>query len=584
MIPPVVQLNPQNQDYEGPILELYGITPKKDHSYFFSQPPTVQELVNKELVAKYRKNLSLDITRSTFEETRIQAAGFLSEISSRTGSVKNTSAYAIAAGFATNQTPHDTVKGDFVDLFADPQIRKSIIDNYTSGIRYAEIINHICSLEARIAMQNQKVDPLRVCREFEPIEQIIREGRGISWNDLGWGINERLIREGPEDESTKYIRAQGLWTRLCRSPGGDVICNPILGPSHPDLNSALVLADLALIGSISFVPCDGPYVGTTKDEGLRNQVALLKTAIELIEKHPLVYTHPDGNYLLSDNSYVRQHMVEEAKKRVGITLKPHPPTETGERAKYFYEKEGVKIFRVFDPRDTESLPKAIAEIRKHCPDAVIIASQVTGVASAKRCYEAGANAVILNIGDGGHCSTASGMHMIPNNPITFYRIQLEQSLRELGIILDGGVGAGWIMALAMGATGAMKHGSLIGGTINQTPCFHGLIDPSTGKYVKLYSGEAAPRNKYRGGNLDPTGEPDNEEGKDSHVDIYDNPLGTTVSEIMYRDFHRALAKQLGFWRATRVEQLAQWECPVVLLPTSGARQMAAPHYKGGSRV
>lgn len=554
--------------------------PSVSDAYFASLPPAHKPLVTPQQGQEYSVDANVESYLARLEFHQSTACTFLHQLASATPDPRFIhSTASIVTGLGLERTPYDSVKGQAISIMSDPSLRNVAIGHFTRSLRYMEVLTHPVVLEARLAMLHAPT-PERPRRQIAPIEAAILKGQGLTWADLGWGINDRADN-GIEEESTTNIRCQGLWSRLTFSKDRPIVASPILAPSHPDLVSMLSIATCTILGSYSFVPGDGPYLGRSEREGLRAQMTSVKAAFQMIEMHPLMITHGQGHEQLSNGEYVRQHLVREARQRVGVTLKAHPPEAAAARAKELYAM-GVRCFRVFDPRDTKALPKAIEAVRRECPEAFIIASQITSPSSGKSCATAGADMLIMNIGDGGHCSTASGTGMIPNNPVSYYRVQQCPELARLGIVLDGGMGPLWVMAMGLGASGTMKHGSLLGGTIEQCPCLIVLLDPATGNFVKLQSGEAAQRTKHRGYNVDVAGQPANVEGIDSHVRLFSNPLGATVPEIMYRDLLRGAAKQLGFWQAEALEQLQMWDAPVILMPTEAALRMAAPHFSHGA--
>ncbi|MCB0336168.1 MAG: IMP dehydrogenase, partial [Bdellovibrionales bacterium] len=548
--------------------------------FLYQRPPSATPFVEPELIREYRKDAAPSHDPERNKALRIEAGTFLQDLHRRTPrDVEGVDSKAIAQGFGLERTPYDAEKGAALDLWQDPSYRDLIKSLYTQQLQYMELQTHPSLLEARLAMQNSIEhagnSELRPKRTIEIFEQKIAQKIAITWENVGWGIPERLYDSAEaEDESTTAIRAQGTYSHICNSPDGPIVALPIVAPSHPDLMGSLVQAEHALVGGLTFVPCDALF--SDNKTGLRWQKESLKATYEILRSHPLLVTHRHGNRVLSNGQSVRQHLFLEARKRIGVTLKPHPVENSAERAKELYETYGVTLFRVFDPRDTKSLPQTIEAVRKATNDkATIIGSQVTGVESARACYNAGAQAIVMNIGEGGHCSTSSGTHQIPSNFLTFYRIQRDGPA-DLGIILDGGVGKGWVLGLALGASAAMKHGSLIGSTIQQAPCFIALKG-SDGLLYKLQSGEAAKRNKYRSGNqFDVASNLKNVEGVDRAFQIF-NGLSATVAERLDVDFLAPCAKQLAFCGATHLHQFMQWQEPVLWEPTSETRIKAAPH-------
>lgn len=542
----------------------------------FSRPPSIDPLIDDALIRSYKDYSHTLMTVERYKELKCASGTFLAQIWNQTANPETSVFSQIASGFGLERTPYDTQKGTAINLLSDRRNREMVIDFMAQSLFYMEQLTHPSILETRLAMLKMGTKG-RIPRNILLFDKFIEEQTGIAWDNIGWGTNERNRIDGVPDESTSVIKAHGTWSFVSPSSSNPLVANYLIGPPHPDLVSSLLLANLGLIGSLSYIPCDSQY-SYNHPNGLRAQIECLKRTIEILDIHPLIQTHKFGDYILSNGESVRQHIYKEAHARIGVTLKPYPTPESLRRAKIFYDRYGIKNFRIFDPRDSpNALPTTIEAIKKEIGDsAFIMGGQCTGVQSANNCYNAGANAVSIGIGDGGHCKTASGSGLTANNPITGYRIQRDCS-PELGVISEGGVGEKTTLTIALGFNAGIKHGSLIEGTLEQSPCFIGITD-STGKNYKLYSGEAAKRNKHRGGEIDSLGNPRNVEGIDSHVECFGNSYGTSVPEIYTQHFLTATAKQIAFVGANSLMQYSQWETPVVWSPTSEATIMAAPHY------
>lgn len=569
--------------------------PRQD--YLDSRPPRTDSLATPDTLREYKRALDPSLYRANYGELRGQAGTFFHTLLSMMGH-DPCSRYPLfknlAAGFSIEATPADSIKGDthLINLLDDRALREQAMREMARGIHYSHILTHPTVLQSRL---NLLASPLakngRIPLSIPFIEDAIKDRKALTWEDLGWALNERkwILHENEvEDVRTSDIRAEGMWVPISSVEGRVVVAKPILGNSHHAMMNSWSLAELALLGSFGFVSCDGVYGSKEKlpngrSKGLEAQYICAKTALDIIDQHPMLFSHPNRSHILSNGETVVKHLVKEARKRVGVTFKPGNPEEAAERASFLANELGITTFRIFDPRDTKGLADTVAAVanrlaKEGFSDAVIFAGQVVGVEEAVRCNNAGADAYIINIGDGGHCSTASGTKMIPNNVINWYEIQREPSLKHVGIIVDGGVGEIWTELIG-GITGSMKHQSLIGGTLQQTPGILVIRDIRTGRLGKLLSGEAGKRTKFEGRNFDPTGMPLHVEGIDGHTWLYWNDFGTTMSEIMFRRFETAAAKGMSFLNAQKLIDFFQWENRPLVLPTSAAIKMSAPTFR-----
>ncbi len=560
-------------------------------SHIYTTPPQYESLLDpkSQIVRDYRMASSYSYNPRAIKDLRVDAGTLLSYIRSMGSNDPSSESFMeIARGLAFRRTPHDYKKGPAIDVYTVPELKQKVIAEYASNLAYMRLMTMPSVLEGRLEML-RRGSPGRYPRRNQYFDNHIANKTAITWKNIGWGIPERDLEHKVDDESTTFARSQGMWSHIYSASDSQMVASPVCGPSHPDLLSPLAMADLALCGSFSFVPCDAIYSSGKgpNGAGLKAQIEFVKATQNILKNHPLILNHPYGNHVLSDGKTVSRHLYDEAIKRIGVTLKPHPTQDSVERAKRLYNECGVTLFRVFDPRDTQMLPRTIEavseleartveEVREVQPDQIIpIASQVTGVNSAMRCRDAGARVIVLNIGEGGFCSTSSGTGMIPSNLLTFYRIQRELH-EDTGIIVDGGVGNTWVLALALGATATMKHASLIGGTVQQVPIFTAIDEG--GSYYKLASGEAAKRTKFLSNSqTDLVGDPRNVEGVDGAQEFLVDGMSMSIGKRLDQNFYTPAAKQLVFCGTSNLAAYMDWLDPVIWEPTSEAMIMAAPH-------
>ena len=555
-----------------------------------SRAPEAPSLLSADEIADYSRHVKAVPTPERWQELRIAGGTLLSRIERMSPRDPERATWQeIARNYGIDRTPYDSVQGPAIHLMQDPELRRRVIAGYADNLMRMERLTLPSVLMARMRMVEAGAVG-RPNREIDYFERMLESTtrRALSWDDIGWGIPERRsLVPGSEDfetapnQSTTAIHAHGMWSHIGRHLNGSPrVGLAVLGCSHPDLMTPLAVAEQAIIGMDSFVPTDGPW-GREEGLGLRAKKEFVRATMDLIEHHPLILTHQFRDFEIAERMTLARHLVSEAKRRVGVTLKPHPPEEAAEQAKQLHEELGVKVFRIFDPRDTPSLPVSVNKVRKAVgDDCFIYASQVTGIESAKACLEAGANAVIMNIGDGESCTTASGTGMIASNLLNFYRVQRDLD-PSMGIIVDGGVGKKTGLALRLGATGSMKHGSILGGTLHQGPVLIGIHDKETGEIHWFQSGEAAKRNKAR---AFPQAQRrsarlTNVEGVDGHRTW--NPRDGNLpgfTMLLEHNILQPLAKEIAFSGGNHLAGVMQWVDPVFWEATSSAAHRAGAHF------
>lgn len=548
--------------------------------YLADSPQPLPPYCSPELMAAFRRDTRVEKLAARSEEFRVASTTFLTDVAGwGCRNPANPSFDALAAGLATTTTRYDTAKGPVINVMQHPALRDAYIAQYARGLFYLLGLTHLSSLTARHNMLHEANVPENVPRRDALLETSIDRREALTWDDYRWTPTERLGDPATEEDArTTEVRAQGLWSRMATYKGRPIINGPIVGNSDPHYTCALG-ADLAFLAPF-YIPADGLHAD--KELGLKAQIAFLEYSMRVLANHPILWLHPHGHEEFCNTGMtVRQHLLTEANKRVGVTLKVDDLKDVERRVKVMVHEYGRRSFRLFDPRSTYNLPRATEIVAKELEkagfsDCMIASSLVIGEGMAIACYRAGANVVVLNTTDGDRCSTASGTDMIANNPANAFKIQANPILAPVGKLLDGGVQQGWVPLTALGFHGALKHGSLVGGTIHQTPGLHAIWDTATKSPCKPDPGEAARSSKEKARNLDPTGLPEMVEGIDRHRTVFGNEAGTTWPEVMWSSFYRAGAKICCFLGVKNLEALRRWHTPVFLKPTEAAKKKAAP--------
>ncbi len=433
------------------------------------------------------------------------------------------------------------------------------------GFFYAQLLTHPAILQARILMQEAGYSPLPG-KKIPLFERLSRDNVAATYEDFGLQPQQPLPDDGVQ-ESVSRIIAQGCFSWISRNHVGF----PTTSNSMPCTNSAEALAELALLGTFACIPTDG-HLAT-----LESRLSLVRSAQRAIEEHPVVQYHKHKDHVLSNGKTVQ----EELKSRTSFlvaTLKQDPRTIVQE-AKAFYEA-GIRVFRVYDAGSTNqlygapySLHTEVAALKDQLPsDITVLAGQVVGPDQGRRLVAAGADGLIVGIGEGGICTTPVVASLASNNISVVY--QLCKAGLGVPIFCDGGVGNAAGVAFAMGASASMASRRIIGGTIEQTPSLYWIN--RDGQRQKPYAGEASEVTKIEGGNLTMVGDAYNVEGISSFVDM--NDAYPTIARLYLANL-AGLAKVLRFSRARSLTDLQQRpNNNGIKIFSPGARAAAGAHH------
>ncbi len=433
------------------------------------------------------------------------------------------------------------------------------------GFFYTQLLTHPAILQGRILMQGAGYVPLPG-KEIPLFEQLNCDYVASTYEDFGLQPQQPLPDDGVE-ESVSRIIAQGCFSWISRNHVGF----PTTSNSMPCTNSAEALAALSLIGTFACIPTDG-HLAT-----LESRLSLVRSAQRAIEEHPVVTYHKHRDYELSNGRTVQ----EELKSRTSFlvaTLKQDPRTIV-EEAKAFYA-EGIRVFRVYDAGSTNqlygaphSLHSQVTALKDQLPsDITVLAGQVVGPDQGRLLVEAGADGLIVGIGEGGICTTPVVASLASNNIMVVY--ELCKAGLPVPIFCDGGVGNAAGVAFSMGASASMASRRIIGGTIEQTPSLYWI--KRDGQLQKPYAGEASEVTKIEGGNLTMVGDPYNVEGISSFVDM--NEAYPSIARLYLANL-AGLAKVLRFSRARSLTHLQQRpNNNSIKIFSPGARAAAGAHH------
>lgn len=465
----------------------------------------------------------------------------------------------MATGEMPIVTPFDVAKGD-----VHPLPDKIIIPILASRHFDIEDQTHPARLESQIALQTRGFIP--VASKSIPVFD------GLIGNTLNtfddFALKPRAASVSQQmDERTLAIHASGLMTWTSTKMVTSITNG---GSMHATIGS-FSMATLGLLGAMSFAPADSHW------RDVNAQLRMIQRARELVRADPIISEHAFKDHKLSTGQTVSEFLIERADKCIGATIKPDDKAVAN--AKLLYEN-GVRLFRIYDPGATNKLIETVSALRSALgDDAILLAGQVlddgncSSVEQAFALEAAGADGLIVGIGDGEMCSTSTTADISGDNPKVGY--QIVRAGVKLPLIFDGGVGNKNGVAIAIGAAGRLSSRGLIGGTIEQPPLHWYPGATPKGQWRKNYGGEAGSATKWGGGMMDRQGRPFNVEGVEGEV-----ALDVRAGSIAYRMFlfHQAFAKSLRFQRLLSAEALQHLPEPPIRILSARAAEKAAPHH------
>lgn len=414
------------------------------------------------------------------------------------------------------------------------------------------LLTHPTRMNAIRQMEKTPYKPI-IQKQIDKFDELIRTKHSVTFLDFGLDVQEpnepSNIKQENTDPSAQRILAEGLfsWT----TP--KMVTLPYQLSSMPDLSGPHALATIALTQGFGFIPIDSLW------SNVNNQLKVADRAFELLENDPVLFNHPEKDFIL-----------ERARKLVGATLKTDPKDAVS-RAKILWNA-GIRTFRVYDPRSLGRLEETVEEVKQQLgDDAIIFAGQVLGPDQAHRLADKGANALICGIGEGGICDTPSEAAIVANNLLNGYEI-IKSGL-SIPLLFDGGIGRRTPLAISVGAAGVLKSQAI--GTGIEKPPFMWWHKLENGKLASPYSGEAAGRTKWLGGKTDFMGRPLFVEGKDEYVIL--NPLSPSIATNVYF-LLQGLATSLVFQRVSSLRELQELPNPDIWSQSNNAAYTSSIHH------
>ncbi len=494
------------------------------------------------LSARIPENVFKDLERRYTDQARRRQSELETLSEQEKGHLQATGEYPI-------QTPYDAIQG--FPGFLPPEVVGRALATRHCDI---EVLVHPARMRSLQEEEGQGYDPIRE-KHIPVLDAAIEKGETVSFGDFGFGIrtaeeiaNERGINPKDVEDSANELLATGThsWTTDRRPT------IPYMLSSTPDVVGAHTLATIGTIQGMGFVPVDSIWNDSD------NQVRMWVRAMELLHDDLALQGNPERDYILSRAQYL-----------IGATLKANPQ-DVRKRAPILF-KQGVRTFRIYDPRSFPRMIEATNELRQLFGDeTTIITGQTIGVDQAHEAVDAGANAVIVGVGEGGICKTPAEASLAVDNLLTGY--QVVRSGLLVPVIYDAGVGPKTAIALGIGAGGVMKS-QAIGKGIEKPPYMYWWDQPD-GSYVSLYSGEAAARTKHLGGKFDRLGRPIFVEGADEIVS-FNRDVPSTATALYY--LLQSLATALVFQRGT-INDIQHDPSPDIRRPSSNAIYGGTVHH------
>jgi hypothetical protein len=425
------------------------------------------------------------------------------------------------------------------------------------------ILNHPTRIQSLQAFIRNGYRP-PVEKHIPLIEDAINRNHALDFDDIALMLDEPDNPYAQTEDSARKIMSHGPYTWLA----DNLAAIPYVLSSMPDVSNSLSIATHILSGGLAFVPFDSLW---NKPE---YQNIVVKRAWEIIEHDPVLQNHPEREFLLM-----------HYKRLLAPTIKVN---KEGVDTMIAYVRQGITTFRFYDARPRSNNMIALAdEIRKRLSDREFddIRPQITAFFGQMR----GPNISreisnrlrdfigigrIIGIGGGGICSTPKESNQHVKNVNDGYRmIRADPAFPTL---FDGGVGSGLPVVLAMGGSGALKSGALLGGCIEQPPClwYYRIGDNDLAKNL---AGEANGRTKQGGGKVDFLNRALFEEGASGYE--FMRPHALTQTDNVY-SLLQSLPTAMVFAYVTDVFGYWSWEHPPIGDASELAKKRASVHQHG----
>ncbi|MBI5449289.1 IMP dehydrogenase [Candidatus Gottesmanbacteria bacterium] len=263
----------------------------------------------------------------------------------------------------------------------------------------------------------------------------------------------------------------------------------------PDITASVIMGrTLAKM----LVPFCIPEIGIYSDPN--KQAALAKAIMDgLTEDDPLLAGRSP-----EEKKYIVSHW-----RQCPIGVTEVNPDKALKRAELLSEV-GITWLRPYIHTVGGDIITTTRELRRHYPDAIIEAGQVSSIDIALGCEYAGADCLNSGVGSGGRCTTALLSQLIPTNALLSWKLR-----GKLGIPLKGEGGAvDEPIVSALTGFSAVNGSGKFGGVIeNPGGIFFLTRDGRT--FLKPYRGEASQASKYLSGKTYATGIPFVPEGEEA---------------------------------------------------------------------
>ncbi|PIZ66703.1 hypothetical protein CO051_00325 [Candidatus Roizmanbacteria bacterium CG_4_9_14_0_2_um_filter_39_13] len=455
---------------------------------------------------------------------------------------------------ATGQFPRDSTPFDVVSNPVLQNIEHIVYGQVERHI-YLEVLTHQTVLDTFRQNQARTWEPLSP-KEIPVLDSCLEEREAVTYEDFVLSIGEGE----PSESSAQTVLGTGLVVKGTT----ETVCFPICGSSMSALNSANGSENLGLSGAMSFVPIDAEWGNPHK------QALMLNESHRLLRVDPFLTNHEEAEYLIN-----------RATGLMGITLKADPAdaltrVETILNEVEYLDGDHKLLCRVYDPRSMQRMVKTVFALRdsRYGDKVVIVGGKVTNRSQALALVKAGAHAVDIGVGEGEICDTPGVTSATGNNLLTAYQIAREGL--QIPLICDGGTGRQIPIAIAIGASVAMKSRALSGGTYEHNPTGWVYSNGVDGRGFKRYFGEASDAEKWYGKKFDPTG---------NDVMFLEGSVGRVEMDSRYPSITKRQFKMLEglataciFQRIASLEELQRNPHPDVWKYTSHAAMRASVHH------
>lgn len=344
-----------------------------------------------------------------------------------------------------------------------PERRKLALAQRTQY--FSKNINNEVLAELKRIEQNPTIIPHRKNRRDPAIETLLRGITTVSPTIYARAIKELGYKKisSNKEVSRSAIAQTGLFNKVGKYP------RSVYGiGSMPAVSGWKDVITTAIVGHMPvFITRNSIFAGDPE-----RRLALIKQIKSDVNKLEL-------------DRYTKKIIL----RNIGVALGTSNPKEELKEAAYYYEKAGVKLFRIYTINSDPRVIETAKLLRKHLGnDIEIFAGQIADAKQARKLVDdAQVDALVFGHGGGRQCTSAiNGMAISTVEEI--YSMIKDEYFNNTSLITEGGVGRSVGPLFILGVDAILYNQQLIRGTIEAGGIF---LQNNRDQIIQPYHGSAS---------------------------------------------------------------------------------------------